>query len=67
LSSLGDKRKDARVERRVVALRLIAGGHLAKDVDLMCEEISTAWMRVIENPRSLKSLCGFNWITDVFN
>ncbi|MDR1518620.1 MAG: helix-turn-helix domain-containing protein, partial [Planctomycetota bacterium] len=32
LSSLGDKRKDARVERRVAALRLIAGGHLAKDV-----------------------------------
>jgi transposase len=32
LSSLGERRKDARVERRVVALRLIAAGQFAKDV-----------------------------------
>ena len=32
LSSLGDKRKDARVEWRIVALRLIAAGQLAKDI-----------------------------------
>ena len=32
LSSLGEKRKDARVERRIVALRLIASGQLSKDV-----------------------------------
>ena len=32
LSSLGCRRKEARVERRVVALRLIASGQLAKDV-----------------------------------
>jgi transposase len=43
------------------------GNRVFPDVDLMCVEISTAWMRVIENPRSLKSLCGFNWITGVFN
>lgn len=43
------------------------GNRVFPDVDLMCEEVSTAWMRVIENPQSLKALCGFNWITDVFN
>jgi hypothetical protein len=43
------------------------GNRVFPDVDLMCEEISTAWMRVIENPQSLKSLCGFNWITDIYN
>ena len=32
LSSLGARRKEARVERRVVALRLIASGQLAKDI-----------------------------------
>ena len=43
------------------------GNRVFPDVEMMCEEISLAWMQVIENPQSLKSLCGFDWITDVFN
>ena len=43
------------------------GNRVFPDVDNMCEEVSTAWRNVIENPQSITSLCGFHWITECFN
>lgn len=43
------------------------GNRVFPDVDLMYDAVSTAWMNVIENPQSIQSLCGFEWITDCFN
>jgi transposase len=43
------------------------GNRVFPDVEIMCEAVSKAWMHVIENPQSLKSLCGFNWITEALN
>ncbi len=35
------------------------------DRDYLDEAICEAWREVTKNPQSLKSLCGFNWITDI--
>ena len=43
------------------------GNRVFPDVDSMCDEVSTAWQNVIENPQSIASLCGFDWITEYFN
>ncbi len=43
------------------------GNRVFSDVELMCDAVSTAWMNVIENPQSVKSLCGFDWITEILN
>ena len=43
------------------------GNRVFPDVDSMCDEVSTVWRNDIENPQSIASLCGFDWITDYFN
>jgi hypothetical protein len=43
------------------------GNRVFPDGDLMYDAVSTAWMKLRENPQCLTSLCGFNWITDYFS
>lgn len=37
------------------------------DVDEVVEKVSEAWNELIASPARLQSLCGFDWITDIFN
>jgi len=43
------------------------GNRVFPDVEYMCEAVSAAWVNVIENPQSVKSLCGFKWIAKNLN
>lgn len=41
------------------------GNRVFPDIDNLCNAVSEAWINVTKNPQSLKSLCGFDWITDI--
>lgn len=43
------------------------GNRVFPDIDILCDAVSEAWIHVTKNPQSIKSLCGFDWITDILN